>query len=333
MLHPAHLLHHPPNLPAPTAHATTASGVTPTLEGLRLTARDLRLLYALWTARYLHTFQIWALLWPQEPPKGGKWGTLKSCQRRLQQLTAFHLCRRISLRIQRGEAPPPFVYALDEVGALLLQARGIAVDKHDWLPKSGENNYPYLRHCLETTDLRIVLEKACLLHHVTLESWADERELRSAGMTDYVRLPPPSGQGQKVAVIPDAVFCLRKANDSQFAWFFLEVDMGTVTILPSLSERRGWQRKIKAYLAYRDTASYRQSFGDGPAGILTVTGSPTRLAHLQAATAAVLQEHPDLADRQEFLFSTFDQALVPTNLLAQPIWTPADRSARRALLA
>jgi hypothetical protein len=60
---------------------------------------------ALHTARYMTTPQIEALFWQRTG--AGKWGSLKPCQRRLQQLTRHSLVRRIEQPVKRGEGSMP----------------------------------------------------------------------------------------------------------------------------------------------------------------------------------------------------------------------------------
>lgn len=298
---------------------------------MRLTQRDLSLLLKLLTARYLTTFQILTLFWPQEPPHGGKNGTLKSCQRRLHQLTHHHLIRRIPQPIVRGDPPLPYIYALDKAGVRELQERlQIPVKARDWQPTGAERNHPFLQHLLALTDLQIALEKACALAGATLESWTDERELRSAGI-DYVTLSGPAGGHEKEPVIPDALFQLR--SGSKVGTFLVEADRQTLTVAPTLMERRGWRRKTQVYLAYAQSAQFGQRFAEGAVRILTVTRGAIRLTHMKETTEAVLAQADTHEGDVEFWFTTFVEALDPTRLLTQPIFQVAGSDEPGTLLA
>jgi hypothetical protein len=101
---------------------------------MRLTLRDMELLQALHTARYLTTPQIEKLFW-----RGNTMGRTKACQQRLRLLHEYGLVRRIALPIRRGDKPKPYVYALDRKGAeLLVTELGIEPAEIDWKTKSQQ---------------------------------------------------------------------------------------------------------------------------------------------------------------------------------------------------
>ena len=107
--------------------------------------------------------------------------------------------------------------------------------------------------------------------------------------------------------------------------FFVEIDMGTVTVEPSLWERKGWAKKVQAYAAYLNTAAYASRYEDRRARILTITSGEKRLNHLKATTEKV-------GGGELFWFSTFTQVLDSSRLLTEPIWQLAGSEAPRALL-
>lgn len=226
---------------------------SPKKVGIRLTTRDLQILEALLTAMYLTTHQIRLLFFSQEGQS--KQGAVKACERRMRMLYQAGLVRRIEQPVKRGEGSKPYIYAISKKGAEFLIAElGMDPSEVDWRPKSFETNYPFLNHLLATTDLQIALRSACKRLGIEIAMWSDERELRAAGMTDYVILSGPNGQQLKTAVIPDAVFILER--DGRRALFFVEIDMRTVTIEPKLWERKGWSKKVQAYAAYTHTDAY-----------------------------------------------------------------------------
>ena len=188
----------------------TASGAeAPTNRGMRLTLRDLEVLQALHTARYLTTPQIEKLFW-----RGGTVGRAKACQQRLRLLHQHGLVRRIALPIRRGDKPKPYVYALDRKGAeLLVSELGIEPGQIDWRARTQEEHYPFLEHLLTTTDFRIALTQACEQSGVVLQEWEDEKELKSIHNVEYVTLHGPHGGSVRAALVPDAYFVL--ARDGQ----------------------------------------------------------------------------------------------------------------------
>ena len=165
----------------------TNSGVNkPTLRRLRITVRDMEILAALHTARYLSTTQIEKLFWRES--RGGN-GRTKACQERLRLLYEHGLLRRIELPVQRGQQSKPYVYALDRRGAdCLVTELGIEPGEIDWRPCSQEEHFPFMEHLLTTTDFRIALAQACAQAGVTLQAWVDEKELKSSQNVDYVTL-------------------------------------------------------------------------------------------------------------------------------------------------
>src|SRR5690242_16792887 len=107
----------PPTEPTPSRSRqptmkTTSSARTPQL---RLTLRDVAVLEDLYTSRYMTAPQIQALHWREN--RGGQFGQLKACQRRLRLMHDAGLVRRIEPFIHYTEGKKPLIYALDKAGA------------------------------------------------------------------------------------------------------------------------------------------------------------------------------------------------------------------------
>lgn len=289
---------------------------------LRLTLRDVAVLEDIYTARYMTAPQIQALHWREN--RGGQFGQLKACQRRLRLMYDAGLVRRIEPFIHYTEGKKPLIYAIDKAGAqVLTNELGIDPATIDYKPQSGEENYPFLQHLLDTTELRIAFTAATEAVGLQLETWRNERELKSEGMSDVIVLTDPEGKKHKAAVVPDAVVCLNRAGKR--AIFLLEIDRRTVTVDPTKWEKRGWSRKVRTYIAYFESAAYQQRYGEHVAQVLTVTTGEKRLAHLKEATEAA-------GGGKRFWFSTFEQAMQKENLLTAPIWTRANMDGLHALL-
>jgi hypothetical protein len=311
----------------------TTSGPKPRLRQYAPTLRDLAILLALHTARYLTTHQIQRLFWLES--RGGAGGQQKACQRRMRILLAQQLVRRIEVPIRRGDPRPPFIYTLDKAGAQLLSREiGIDLAEIEWKPKAQEEHYPFLEHLLSTTDLHIALMQACQRRGVILEEWLDEKELKSAQMADQVTLIGPSGGEFKTAVVPDG-YC-KITRDGKSGIFFLEIDLRNVTIAPTIWERRGWLRKMRAYLAYFQSDAYRVRYGNRRARVLTITTGMARLEHLKKATESIFAElvkaGESSTDQNRFWFTTFDDALDPAKLLTASIWSVAGSEELRAIM-
>src|SRR5687768_3114822 len=67
--------------------------------GFTLTERDIDILYALFKRKYMDTIQIQKFFW--RATRGGQFGATKSCQRRLRQLEAYGMIRRIQQAVKR----------------------------------------------------------------------------------------------------------------------------------------------------------------------------------------------------------------------------------------
>lgn len=293
-------------------------------KGIRLTTRDAQILETLHAVGYLTTHQIRALFFMEGQHEA--MGPTKACERRMRLLHWAGLVRRIEQPVKRGEGSKPFIYALSKKGVeFLITETGIDPADIDWHPQSFEANVPFLNHLLTTTDLRIALVKACKQAGVELIEWIDERELRMGKMFDYVMLPGTNGQPIKTAVIPDAVFILER--NGKRALFFVEIDMRTVTVNPSLLEKKGWSKKIRTYDLYLSSPEFLERYEGRRARILTVTTGEKRLSNLKKVTERVADENKAL-----FWFTTFDLALDPVQLFTVPIWTVAGDDMRHTLL-
>jgi hypothetical protein len=303
------------------------------LPGLRLMERDFEILLALHAKRYMTTDQLLKLFWRES--KGGTWGRIKACQQRLRLLALHNIIRRIQLPVRRGDKPRPYVYTLAEVGAALLSSEiGIDPRDIDWKPKPQEENFPYLTHLLTTTSFHISLQQDCDALGIILEEWLDEKELKSVHNTDYVTLVSPQGGSSRAAVCPDAYF--RLCRNEKRAICFVEIDLASVTIAPTVWERRGWLRKIRTYVVYGQSEAYRTRYEGRLARVLTVTSSNVRLQNLKRATEAVFEEMrragEDTSAQTQFWFTIFSEDLPPTQLLTAPIWQVAGSTTLRALL-
>lgn len=289
---------------------------------LHLTERDFEVLVGVHGARYLTAPQIQSLYWRES--RGGAFGRLKACQRRLRQLTHHGLLRRIEQPVKRGEGAKPFIYALGKKGAeLLISELGSDPETIEWRPRSQEENYPFLAHLLATTDFRIAVGHACERAGVSLLHWRDEKALRAEGMFDRVTLVSPEGKEHQTAVIPDAVFQLERGGRQ--ALFFVEIDLRTMVVEPTLWERKGWSRKVQAYTAYLQSETYAARYENRRVRILTITTGRQRLAHLQAASEKVGGDN-------RFWFTIFEEAREPAKLLTERIWQVAGSNTPRSLL-
>lgn len=283
--------------------------------------RDLQILLDLYTSRYMTAVQIQALHWRLTEYDHS--GQQRACQRRLQKLFEVGLVRRIEPLV-RYSGKQPTIYAVAKGGAqLLTEQYGIAPHTIAYKPHSREENYPFLQHLLDTTDIRIALTYAAQRVGVQLETWRNELELRSEGMADVISLTDPDGKQHKAAVVPDAVAVINRAGKR--AIFLLEIDRGTVVLDPTAWAKRGWARKVRTYTTYFESDAYKQRYGEHTAQVVTITTGPERMAHMKEATE-------NAGGGKCFWFSTSTLAKDPDKLLTASIWTRASLDGAHSLL-
>jgi len=290
---------------------------------ISLTERDLNLLKTLHAARYLTTEQIQQLFYPGQ---GGIYGPRKICQRRLKQLYAAKLVRRIDPWVRRSQSSPSYIYALAKGGAHTLQSEfELTIPEADWKPKSNEDNLSFMKHTLATNEIRIAVLRACPAAGVELTTWLDEREIRGEQPDQVTISDPKTRKANKTAVIPDSAFLLAKDDKKSLYW--LETDMGTVTVEARNWENKSWVKKILAYLTYQKTEAATQRYGhQGIARILTITTSEQRLQTLKQATERA-------GGGNTFWFTTFHAVATPgSSLLSSPIWHVAGREELETLV-
>lgn len=287
---------------------------------LRLTLRDVATIEAVWRYRALTTPQLAALHF-----NGAAQG-VRICQRRLQRLYHHEYLARVEQQGLRSEGSKPFVYLLDEAGALcLVRELGIEPEALDWHPRGNEVGWSFLDHHLSTNDVRIAIEQAARVHGWVIARWIDDKALRSRQMKDVVTLTGSEGRSERAAVVPDGYFRLATAGDAYNC--FIEIDKRTVTGEASVWGRRDWSRKIKVYLVYYNSGSYERRYGTADMRVLTVTTGERRRDNLREIASKVAG-----AQAPRFWFSTFGQ-VVPETVLTAPIWAVAGKDGLHSLIA
>lgn len=235
------------------------------------------------------------------------------CKLRLRLLFHHGYLFRDEQPTKLSEGRKPLVYFLDVMGAEhLSHLQGSEVD---WDPQDNNVSYPFLEHLLSTNDFRVAVWYAARTHHLDLPVWLDERTLKSPQMKDTLILKGEKGGREKAAVVPDAFFRLETAEDRYN--FFVECDLGTVTLDASGSGKRDWMRKIRTYLEYYRSGAYEKRYATKDMRILTVTRSEKRMRNLKEVTEAA-------GGKSRFWFTTFD-AFKREDVLSSPVWSVASR--------
>jgi hypothetical protein len=288
---------------------------------LRLLADDYALLFFTFTAKYVRTDQYAAFRRLQTDKSYIPAALLRTVQRRLRQLVAADMLRRIEQPVFLSDrtGSMPYVYALGPLGVhIVAEVLGLLeAEMEDAQPHSRERSPSYLAHYLAVQDFRIALLGACQVQGVTVSTWMDERELRSD--PDRVSLKKPDGDSKEVALIPDAFYELHTAKGTLH--FFLEWDNANDVIQPSRWERRGIRRKIEAYQALLASDRLQARYGAKSARITLVTTSAVRLAHMKDVSEA-------LGAGEDFWFA-YAGDVTPEALLTTPIWFIAGQGDER----
>jgi hypothetical protein len=232
-----------------------------------LTDRDRRTVELVHEHRLLDSTQIAALLdAPSQTP----------LLRRLQLLYHARFLDRPRSQIEdlvRNPGSRPMLYALGTAGANLL---GVPVPK---APK-----LQFLEHSRAVAATIVAFTVACRKRgNVQLVPWSEllenkvPEETRRSRSPERWRVTLP-GQGV-LGVAPDAIFGLQyleKPEGANRAYFFLEVDRGTMPVVRRNLAETSIYRKLLTYHATAITEQTSKRFGFKNFRVLTVTRSPER---------------------------------------------------------
>ena len=280
---------------------------------MRLTARDVLIILAVYQFRILSTPQIEVLYFKSSKPRG----CLTSCQRRLQLLFHHGFLDRIELPVKLGEGRAPYVYVLDECGADLV-AKEKEVDRANvsWNEKHNQLGDQFVEHTLAVNDFRIAIRLLSESGKFKLSSWIGESEFRSASMKE--RVPSRMRGARVVRNFPDGYFQLFVKEAKPDAHFFLEVDQGTMS-------NAKWREKVQAYHEFRVRGLSETHFGTRNYRMLTVVSGDQRMHNLKRTTEKAGGDH-------HFWFTSNDHVDIwePSKLL-EPIWEVATQSDKFSL--
>jgi Replication-relaxation len=287
------------------------------LPGFRLTQRDVEIIKAIGEYRALTTAQVERLFFrPQHVTNGVN----ARCKLRLKLLFHHGYIDRDEQPTKLSEGRKPLVNFLSRLGAeYLSHLEGYQVD---WHPKNNDVSYPFLEHLLATNDVRIAVTLSAKHNDYEITTWLDEKTLKSPQMKDRIVIKGERGGKEKAAVVPDSYF--RIATQEDFYNFFLECDMGTVTVDATGEGRRDFMRKVKAYLIYYSSGLYEKRYQSRDMRVLTVTTSERRMENLISVTQVA-------GGKGRFWFTTF-AALKQGDILTSPIWRVASREGLYPLL-
>lgn len=245
-------------------------------------------------------------------PATGK-PTSTRCLHRLRLLCGYGFLARTSLPYLVSSGRAPYIYLLDHRGAELLGERyGMTHDELDWQPWDNDISPWFVEHTLLTNDLRVTLTLAARQRGCRIESWIDEKTLRTR-LKDVVTIQGPEGRRQRAAIVPDGFFTLH--DGTHLYDNFVEIDRATTTGQASVWGRRDWTRRVLAYQAYHHSGMYQARFASDGFRVLTVTVGQTRGENLKRITE-------EAGGRARFWFTTVEK-VTPATILTEPIWRVA----------
>lgn len=263
------------------------------LPPLRLTERDFGILRAVHRHRLLSSRHLASLAG----------GSPQRVLRRLQSL--FHHGYLDRPRAQLDwytKGSKPMVYALGRKGAKAIGGPGSR-----WTAKNRQLGRSFLDHTLAVADALVNIELAC--KEAGGPKFVPEEELRASLPGDVRPGGHPfrmrvsfryRGRRETLGVIPDAVFALRYADrppGQEAAYFFLEVDRGTMPVARKNLLRTSLARKYLAYHAAWKQGLHARLFGFPNFRVLMVTRTEPRRRNLERALPGILG-----SDKRLFVF-------------------------------
>lgn len=273
---------------------------TPNPKPMQLTDRDKQIIKAIYDFRILRGDQIQALYF----------GTKTATNSRLAKLYDNHYLERYFLPARGGFMSSPILYGLDKKGVELLKTLGY--DKVTWYPTNKVLTDYFLAHSSAINDVLIAVTLAARQSGYELTAFLSESELKAD--YDYVDLLTRAGL-RKFPVIPDLYFSLITPRGR--AHFFVECDMATMDI-------GRFQRKVKAYIAYKTSGGIEKRYKAQTVRVLTITVGEKRLANLKRAT--------EQADGGNWFWFAVLSQLDVEHVLSAPVWQVAGREDYQPLI-
>lgn len=281
--------------------------VTPT--AIRLQARDIKILEALYRYRLLTTSQLGSLFFSSQ----------NRAERRLRQLYDAELIERIYRPVAIGSAE--LLYVLDKEGVNLV-AKELGIDRGEVQTartRAKALKPLFLDHFIEVNQFRLSVTLAAPVHHHHLIFWKYDHELQNRnrqGVLISDRVTDPEHPTQKIPVTPDGFFGLETPRGN--AYFFVEVDRATM-------DNPRFKRKMRGYARYWLDGVYEEKWGYKTFRVLTST-TPRRVPNLLKTTS-------QLSETQ--LLSVFhftEQHNISPERVFDPIWYVPNQDGRRSVV-
>jgi hypothetical protein len=254
-----------------------------TIPRIRITERDRAIVRLIHRHRFLRSIHIVSFLN----------GSQQSILRRLQLLYHHGFLERPRAQIDyyRKGGSRGIVYGLgNKAKSVLKQDSGILTPKLSWGEKNRAVGSIFFEHALLVSDFMVGIELTCRqllgVRYVCEENFP----VLGNGNKPQFRWRVQIKGHLKLGIIPDRVFALDQ-NDSNRAFFFLEVDRGTMPVIRKSNAHSSMFRKFLAYEATWAKGLHHSLFGFHRFRVLTVTTSAARVKSLVEACAKLKSGH------------------------------------------
>lgn len=284
---------------------------------LRLQPDDLEILWNVYCNRVIDSKSL-QLLFPNRSPQ-----VISRRLNRLRKGTEPYLRRlpQAQNRLFARSGSDPFAYALANRGAEALRAlRGVDIPPQRWTQKNRELRPSMIDHGLATSRFLAQLRAALAiegsgrrLHYQDEFDWLPKRSNPTGGLRNTIRTKIVDWHGYtgEEGTAPDAIFAIsRPAENGQlkYAYFFLEVDRGTETIVPGekrMSAASFWRsssvlRKYVVYASIYKNRTHESTLGIPVFRVLASVPSVSRMKGIQDAC----RSHLPHVKPGQFIFCT-----------------------------
>lgn len=252
-----------------------------TIPSIRLTERDHGIIRLIQRHRFLRSSHIIALIG----------GSPQSLLRRLQLLyhPGYLERPRVQIEYYRKGGSREIIYGLGNKAKSVLKEDGYPSSKLSWGEKNRAVGRIFFEHALFVSDVMVGIELACRatlgIRYISEEDFP----LAHTGKKPQFRWRVQINGHLKLGIIPDRVFALDE-NGNQ-AFFFVEVDRGTMPVIRKNHSQSSMFRKFLAYEATWSKGLHQSLFGFHRFRVLTVTTSAARLKSLIEACSYLKSGH------------------------------------------
>lgn len=260
-----------------------------------LTTDDVAILRYVYRHRFIRADDLYRLFPDRSPDR---------LSRRLTRLYRSQFLDRPIAQVDRFRAggSQSLVYGLDNAGARYLKERaGMPIGPSDWRARNRSFTRESLDHTLAVARFLVDLEVSSRLRSDV--SVIPFEEILAGAPAETRRSPTPmswpvpvqwSSGRAAINVVPDAIFGLRlQLQDEQpmQSYVFLEVDRGTMTIMPAEQVRDSEAflyrtTVLRKFLSYAESwrqGLHKQQFNIQTARVVTLTTSIARIVAMQKA--------------------------------------------------